>query len=75
MLHLTDDTEQGHNRSKSRIPTQPLQSRILRVLTAVRNIQQSLPLWTVGDPPRWPRDIPLSTEVSTKFRRQVAVAQ
>jgi hypothetical protein len=30
---------------------------------------------TVGDPPRWPRDTPLSTKVDTKFRRQVAVAQ
>jgi hypothetical protein len=28
-----------------------------------------------GDPPRWPRDTPLSTKVDTKFRRQVAVAQ
>jgi TRAP-type C4-dicarboxylate transport system permease small subunit len=32
-------------------------------------------LTTVGDPPRWPRDTPLSTKVGTKFRRQVAVAQ
>jgi hypothetical protein len=31
--------------------------------------------WAVGDPPRWPRDSPLSTKVGTKFRRQVAVAQ
>jgi hypothetical protein len=30
---------------------------------------------TVGDPPRWPRDTPLSTKVGTKFRRQVVVAQ
>jgi hypothetical protein len=29
----------------------------------------------VGDPPRWPRDTPLSTIVGIKFRRQVAVAQ
>jgi hypothetical protein len=29
---------------------------------------------TVGDPPRWPRDTPLSTKVGTKFR-QVAVTQ
>jgi hypothetical protein len=28
-----------------------------------------------GDPPRWPRDNPLSTKVGTKFRRQVAVVQ
>jgi hypothetical protein len=32
-------------------------------------------LTTVGDPPLWPRDSPLSTKVGTKFRRQVAVAQ
>jgi hypothetical protein len=30
---------------------------------------------TVGDPPRWTRDTPLSTKVDTKFRRQVVVAQ
>jgi hypothetical protein len=36
---------------------------------------RKLRLTTVGDPPRWPRDIPLSTKVDTKFRRQVAVAQ
>jgi hypothetical protein len=30
---------------------------------------------TVRDPPRWPRDTPLSTKVGTKFRQQVAVAQ
>jgi hypothetical protein len=29
----------------------------------------------VGDPPRWPRDTPLSTKVGTKFRRKVAVDQ
>jgi hypothetical protein len=34
-----------------------------------------LRLTTVGDPPRWPCDTPLSTKVDTKFRRQVAVAQ
>jgi hypothetical protein len=34
-----------------------------------------LRLTTVGDPPRWPRDTPLSTKVDTKFRRQVAVDQ
>jgi hypothetical protein len=34
-----------------------------------------LRLTTVGDPPRWPRDTPLSTKVGTKYRRQVAVAQ
>jgi hypothetical protein len=32
-------------------------------------------LTTVGDPPRWPRDTPLSTKVGTKFRQHVAVAQ
>jgi hypothetical protein len=32
-------------------------------------------LTTVGDPPRWPRDTPLSTKVETKFRLQVAVDQ
>jgi hypothetical protein len=32
-------------------------------------------LTAVGDPPRWPRDTPLSTKVDIKFRRQVAVAQ
>jgi hypothetical protein len=36
---------------------------------------RKLRLMTVGDPPRWPRDIPLSTKVGTKFRRQVAVVQ
>jgi hypothetical protein len=30
-------------------------------------------LTTVGDPPRLPRDTPLSTKVGTKFRLQVAV--
>jgi hypothetical protein len=29
----------------------------------------------VGDPPRWPRDTPLSTKVGAKLRRQVTVAQ
>jgi hypothetical protein len=29
----------------------------------------------VGDPPRYPRDTPLSAKVGTKFRQQVAVAQ
>jgi hypothetical protein len=28
-----------------------------------------------GDPPRRPRDTPLSAKVGTKFRKQVAVAQ
>jgi hypothetical protein len=28
-----------------------------------------------GDPPRWPRDTPLSTKVDTIFRRQVTVDQ
>jgi hypothetical protein len=36
---------------------------------------RKLRLTTVGDPPRWPRDTPLSTKVDTKFRWQVAVAQ
>jgi hypothetical protein len=36
---------------------------------------RKLRLTTVGNPPRWPRDTPLSAEVGTKFRRQVAVAQ
>jgi hypothetical protein len=31
-------------------------------------------LTAVGDPPRWPRDTPLSANVGTKFRWQVAVA-
>jgi hypothetical protein len=30
---------------------------------------------TVRDPPRWPRDTPLSSKVGTIFRQQVAVAQ
>jgi hypothetical protein len=34
-----------------------------------------LRLTTVGDPPRWQGDTPLSTNVDTKFRRQVAVDQ
>jgi hypothetical protein len=33
---------------------------------------RKLRLTTVGDPPRWPCDTPLSTKVDTKFRRQVA---
>jgi hypothetical protein len=43
----------------------------------LRNIQCGLEnrLTTVGDPPRSPRDTPLSAEVDTKFRRQVTVAQ
>jgi hypothetical protein len=36
---------------------------------------RKLRLTTVGDPPRWPRNTPLSAKVGTKFRRQVAVAQ
>jgi hypothetical protein len=36
---------------------------------------RELRLTTVGDLPRWPRDTLLSTEVDTKFRRQVSVAQ
>jgi hypothetical protein len=36
---------------------------------------RKLRLTTVGDPPRWPRDTPLSKKVGTKFRRHVAVAQ
>jgi hypothetical protein len=35
---------------------------------------RKLRLTTVGDPPRWPRDTPLTTKVGTKFRQQVAVA-
>jgi hypothetical protein len=35
---------------------------------------RKLRLKTVGDPPRWPRDTPLSAKVRTKFRQQVAVA-
>jgi hypothetical protein len=44
-------------------------------LEMVHKTLQLLFLSTVGDPPRWPRDTPLSTKVDTKFRRQVAVAQ
>jgi hypothetical protein len=36
---------------------------------------RKLRLTIVGDPPRLPRDTPLSTKVGTKFRRQVTVAQ
>jgi hypothetical protein len=36
---------------------------------------RKLRLTTVGDPPRWPCDTPLSAKVGTKFRQQVAVAQ
>jgi hypothetical protein len=36
---------------------------------------RKLRLSTVGDPPRWPCDTPLSTNVGTKFHREVAVAQ
>jgi hypothetical protein len=36
---------------------------------------RKLRLTTVGDPPRWPRNTPLSTKVGTKFRRQVVVNQ
>jgi hypothetical protein len=36
---------------------------------------EKLRLTAVGDPPRWPRDTPLSAKVGTKFRRQVSVAQ
>jgi hypothetical protein len=28
-----------------------------------------------GDPPRWPRDTPLSAKAGTEFREQVAVDQ
>jgi hypothetical protein len=36
---------------------------------------RKLRLTTVRDPPRWPRDSPLSAKVGIKFRQQVAVAQ
>jgi hypothetical protein len=35
---------------------------------------ENLRLTAVGDPPRSPRDTPLSTKADTKFRRQVAIA-
>jgi hypothetical protein len=34
---------------------------------------RKLGLTTVADPPCWPRDIPLSTKLGTKFRQQVTV--
>jgi hypothetical protein len=36
---------------------------------------RKLRLIAMGDPSRWPCDIPLSTKVDTKFRRQVSVDQ
>jgi hypothetical protein len=36
---------------------------------------KQLGIKVVGDPPRWPRDTPLSTKVGIKFRRQAAVAR
>jgi hypothetical protein len=39
------------------------------------NRSRKLRLTTVGDPLRWPRDIPLSAKVHIKFRQQVAVTQ
>jgi hypothetical protein len=36
---------------------------------------KKLRLTTVGNPPIWPRDTPLSAKVGTKFHQQVAVAQ
>jgi hypothetical protein len=36
---------------------------------------RKLRLTTIGDPPCWPCDTPLSTKAGTKFLRQVAVAQ
>jgi hypothetical protein len=38
-------------------------------LLTQRSRDRKLSLTTVGDPPRWPRDTPLSTKVGTKFRR------
>jgi hypothetical protein len=48
----------------------PLKAEPTLIATVIPNY-----LTTVGDPPRWPRDTPLSTKVDTKFRRQVAVDQ
>jgi hypothetical protein len=36
---------------------------------------RKLRLTAVVDPPRWPREAPPSAKISTKFRRQVSVAQ
>jgi hypothetical protein len=46
-----------------------------KVLRCPEIQSRKLRLTTVRDPPRSPRDTPLSTKVDTKFRRQVAVAQ
>jgi hypothetical protein len=49
--------------------------RPLRGYTMHYYVYYVLGLTTVGNPPRWPRDTPLSAKVGTKLRRQVAVAQ
>jgi hypothetical protein len=36
---------------------------------------EDLRLTTVGDPPHWPRDTPLSAKVGTKFHQQMGFAQ
>jgi hypothetical protein len=57
-------------------PTPPLWEKMRRNFKQTSRLRyRKLRLTTVGDPPRWPRDIPLCTKVGTKFRRQVAVAQ
>jgi hypothetical protein len=48
---------------------------IRRVIHHCLDRSRKLRLTTVGDPPRWPRDTPLSTKFGTKFCRQVAVDQ
>jgi hypothetical protein len=57
------------------LPHMPLWHSAELVKESDRCRSRKLILTTVGDPPPWPRDTPLSTKVGTKFRRQVAVAQ
>jgi hypothetical protein len=45
------------------------------LITCLHLMSRKLRLMTMRDPPRCPRDTPLSTKVGTKFRPQVAVAQ
>jgi hypothetical protein len=47
----------------------------LCLLTADGFWPRKLRLTTIGDPLHWPCNTPLSTEVGTKFRWQVVVAQ
>jgi hypothetical protein len=55
--------------------TQPLWVKMSYLKEKSRLRSRKLRLTTVGDPPCWPRNTPLSAKAGSKFRQQVAVAQ